>query len=420
MAEKFLRFLKGYVKVQVSGDSPERFLNLCSHHQITIWGLKSCRSCYEMYLPLSEFRKIRPLARKAHIRVRIKTRVGLPFRLLEYRKRACFFLGAFFCICLLFFYTSFVWDIHFEGNETWTDETLLGFLKEEAITPGMPKGKVDCAAIVQKIRQEYGEIVWVSASIEGSRLLIQIKENEDTIQEILEEEKPCDLIAKKDGVITDIITRSGVPMVHVGDRVKKGDLLVSGRVEVCNDAGEVEAYQYCRADADIFADTTWEYEDTVGTYYKEKTYEKKKRFQGFFRFGNWKISLGRERPSVQNWEQHTMQRQIRLGENFRLPVYYGMKIAKSYEVKVKRYTKTEIRQKLSENFKQFSREFKEKGIQIQENSVKIHIGKKSAVAKGTLFLNEPVGETADTEILEVEREKKNESFGTDDGDAGGT
>lgn len=75
---------------------------------------------------------------------------------------------------------------------------------------------------------------------------------------------------------------------------------------------------------------------------------------------------------------------------------------------------------MSENFKQFSREFEEKGVQIQENSVKIHIGKKSAVAKGTLFLNEPVGETADTEILEVEREKNNESFGTDDGDTGGT
>ena len=91
-----------------------------------------------------------------------------------------------------------MWDIHFEGNEKWTDETLLSFLKEEAITPGMPKGNVDCAAIVQKIRQEYGEIVWVSASIEGSRLVIQIKENEDTIQEIPEGRKPRYFIAKRD------------------------------------------------------------------------------------------------------------------------------------------------------------------------------------------------------------------------------
>ena len=67
--------------------------------------------------------------------------------------------------------------------------------------------------------------MWVSASIDGSRLKIQIKENEDTFQEVQKEEKPCDLIAEQDGVITKMVTRSGVPMVHVGDQVKKGDIL---------------------------------------------------------------------------------------------------------------------------------------------------------------------------------------------------
>ncbi|MCB6775682.1 sporulation protein YqfD, partial [Phocaeicola dorei] len=90
-------------------------------------------------------------------------------------------------------------------------------------------------------------------SIDGSRLKIQIKENEDTFQEVQKEEKPCDLIAEQDGVITMMVTRSGVPMVHVGDQVKKGDILVSGRIEVCNDAKEVVEYQYEQADADIRA-----------------------------------------------------------------------------------------------------------------------------------------------------------------------
>ncbi len=48
----------------------------------------------------------------------------------------------------------------------------------------MRKKKVDCPGIVKKaIRKEYNDIVWVSASIDGSRLKIQIKENEDTFQE---------------------------------------------------------------------------------------------------------------------------------------------------------------------------------------------------------------------------------------------
>ena len=82
----------------------------------------------------------------------------------------------------------------------------------------MRKKKVDCPGIVKAIRKEYNDIVWVSASIDGSRLKIQIKENEDTFQEEMQgteevSEKPTDLIAEEDGVITGIITRSGVPQV---------------------------------------------------------------------------------------------------------------------------------------------------------------------------------------------------------------
>ena len=43
----------------------------------------------------------------------------------------------------------------------------------------MLRSRVDCPGIVKKIRKEYNDIVWVSASIDGSRLNIRIKENDD-------------------------------------------------------------------------------------------------------------------------------------------------------------------------------------------------------------------------------------------------
>ena len=39
MIENGMRYLRGYVKIQIQGYSPERFLNLCSYHHILIWGL---------------------------------------------------------------------------------------------------------------------------------------------------------------------------------------------------------------------------------------------------------------------------------------------------------------------------------------------------------------------------------------------
>ena len=245
MIRSLIRCMKGYVKVRVEGYSPERFLNMCSFHGIYIWGLSPVGNAYEMYMTVSGFKKLRPLARKTHTKIFVTRKYGLPFFLIRYRKRRLFFVGAILCMVLLKLYSLFIWDIHFEGNEKWTDAALTEFLASEEVAPFMLKSQVDCQGIVKAIRKEYNDIVWVSASVDGSRLKIQIKENEDTFREEEDThtkgEQPTDLIASSDGVITDIVTRSGVPQVHVGDEVKAGDLLVSGRIDVLNDSGETVA-----------------------------------------------------------------------------------------------------------------------------------------------------------------------------------
>ena len=66
MIRSFIRYLKGYVKIRIQGFSPERFLNMCSYHEIYIWGLAPAGNGYEMYLSIADFRRLKPLARKTH------------------------------------------------------------------------------------------------------------------------------------------------------------------------------------------------------------------------------------------------------------------------------------------------------------------------------------------------------------------
>lgn len=422
MIQKIIRYIRGYVKVQVQGYSTERFLNLCSHHQIYIWGLESKEDIYELYMTLQGFYKLRPLVRKTHTKVSLVKRYGLPFFIYRNRKRQAFLAGLILCIGLLFFYSTFIWDIHFEGNEKWTNETLLEFLETKSVMPAMPKRKADCAQIVKDIRAQYDDIVWVSASIDGSRLRIQIKENEDAAEkktktDITNEcmEKPIDLIASEDGVITSVITRSGVPQVHVGDTVKKGDILVSGRIEVLNDAQEVISYQYRRADADIYADTQMNYQDSMPLTYDKKQYDSKKQRKAWYiRLDRRMISAGPTKTKGERCEIYTSEHRIKLGENFYLPLSYGEIRLKPYTTKAQKYTKEELQTHLTEKFESFLEDLVEKGIQIYENNVKIHVDKNSAVAEGILYLNRPIAEEADTEILELKGTNLDESIGTDD------
>ena len=421
MIRSFIRWLQGYIRLCVAGYSPERFLNMCCFHNLFIWGLEPTEKGYEMYMSISDFRKLKPIIRKTHTKVTLEGRYGFPFFLARYRKRKLFFAGLFLCAVLLRAYSLFIWDIHFEGNERYPDTTLAEFLESEGVAPAMLRSRVDCPGIVKAIRKEYNDIVWVSASIDGSRLKIQVKENEDTFPEkdasVVPdggEEKPVDLIASADGVVTKIVTRSGVPQVHVGDTVKKGDILVLGRVEVVNDSQEVVSYQYHRSDADVFADTQMEYTDTLPLTYQEKVYDGKKKYQPFIRLADWTVSVGSIKNKYEHSERVTEETQIRLGENFYLPLFYGMKSVKSYSLVERTYSEEEARRLLSLDFKRFCEDLEEKGVQIRENDVKIHLYENSATASGTLFLNERITEESDTEILTVERKETDESVGTDD------
>lgn len=422
MIRTFIRYLRGYVKIRIQGFSPERFLNMCSYHQIFIWGLSPDGNGYEMFLSITDFRRLKPLVKKTHTKLTVTGRYGFPFFLFRYRKRKLFFAGLFLCIVLLRIYSLFIWDIHFEGNEKWPDETLTEYLYSVGVAPLMLKSEVDCPGIVKNIRKEYNDIVWVSASLDGNRLKIQIKENEDILdedqengeEEVSGEERPTDLIASSDGVVTSIVTRSGVPQVHVGDQVKKGDILVLGRVDIVNDSGEVTGYQYQHADADIYADTELAYTDSISRIYQEKVRDGKKKYQPYIRIGNFTISVGNISCNYERSDLAVRERQLKAGENFYLPVSYGLRTVTSYAFEEKTYSDEEVREILSANFRRFCDELEEKGIHIRENSVKIHLYANSAGASGTLYLNERITKEADTEILTIERKETDESVGTDD------
>lgn len=403
MLLSIIRYIRGYLRIQIIGYSPERFLNLCSRRNIYLWGLKPYRNNYEMFVSIKGFRKLKPIIRKTKTKVVILNRYGLPFFLHKYRKRKIFFAGVLGCIISVYIMSTFVWNIHIEGNYSRTDEVILEYLETTSVRHGMKKSDIDCAQIAKDIRKHFNDIIWVSASIEGTRLIIQVKENTDTIkEEVSKDQTVTDLIASEEGEVVKIITRTGVPSVSVGDHVKKGDLLVSGRVEIKNDAGEVTEYRYQSADADVYIKTTERYEASLPINYEKKVYTDKKKTQIFIRTPKHLWKLGTVKNSYKNSESYTSQEQLKLGENFYFPLSYGKNVVREYTLKKEKRSERELQEILSGNFAVFCEELEKKGVEIIEKNVKIYKEQETAVAKGDLILIKQAYERIDTEMIQIE------------------
>ena len=399
MLTRILRYMKGYVRIRITGYSPERFLNLCKYKNIPVWGLLPGRNFYDMNITIAGMKKLKPILRKTGTNLRIKEKIGLPFFLFRHRKRKIFFAGAVGCILLIYILSLFIWNIEISGNHVRTDETILAFLRKQDVHCGMPASSVDCAGIARMIRKEYDDVIWVSASLKGSKIKIEIKENSDS-REIEEEkttEEGTDLIAEKDGVIKEIVTRSGVPMVHAGDKVKAGDILVSGRVEIKNDSQEVIGYQYQNADADIRMETKEVYEETLDLSYTVKKYEKHKKCQVFLRFSDKEYTLGQKVDAGERKEVFSFEVLPQFSKSFPFPFSFGIREEKQYLEVKETYTKKECQEILSREFERFCKDLRKKGVQILENDVKIYKDTQSAKAKGTLILLESCGKERKTE-----------------------
>ena len=390
-----MRWLKqhytGYVRVRLTGRSPERFFNLCRSSKILLWNIACEKEEYRFFLLLPDFYRIRPFARKAGVRVRIQEKLGLPFFLYRNRKRKLFAVGAASFFLLLFVLSRFIWNISFSGNLLFTDDMLTGQLREIGVCYGMPKRGVDCDRIEEELRSRCSRIVWVSAHVSGTRLQIRIRENETADGIPLREESPRNLVAETAGTVVSILVRAGKAAVQPGDEVEKGQILVEGMLPVTNDSGEVERTLFVRADADIRLRTTKIYREWVPHFQTVRSYTGKKQ-RGFrLRAGAVDILAMPPLAGKQNWDLTGVSRQIVLFGDFFLPVWTEAITAREYEKVERKRTKTELNDLTKAVHERKLQKLTEKGVQIIENDVKILDNSNGWIICGSMTVEEEAG-----------------------------
>ena len=258
------------------------------------------------------------------------------------------------------------------------------------------------------IRTQFDIVTWTSAQIDGTRLLIRVKENDLIMTENKEmgalPGEGMDLVAGKEGEIVSIVTRSGVPKVTAGATVAKGDVLVEGGVPILNEDGTVRRYDYCIADADIMLRCLYNMKEELAKKHEEKYYSGREKEYPFILFGTKKIEMPKWGKDYETYDVVEEKKQLKLFENYYLPVYFGKDIVREYTLEEKVYTREEVKALFEEKIQNFIESLQEKGVQIIEKNVTI--SKTSAVWKMNVdFLAvEKTGVAQKTKLTQIQTE----------------
>ena len=374
----------------------QRFLQMCAFHGLIFWRMTCIGEGYEVCLSVRDFRRLAPICRKTKTKVHILEKHGLPFFLAKNRKRKAFFLGFLLCAGLLYGFSGHIWQIQITGNYSNSTPAIRDFLGEMDVILGTAKKDLNCAAISSAIREEFSNITWVSTKIDGTKLKITVKENNILSEMKAEESSPSDLIAAHSGRIVSMITRQGTPVKKVGELCEKGEVLVSGRIEIKNDSQEAVRYEYVKADADVIVEYRLQYKDQFPLKYQQRVYAEKEKKSYMVGIGRWRFGSA---VPVAGENQDVVREQFvwAPSRGFSCPLILEKQRLRSYQITTRVYSREEAEEKAEGRLQAVLEKFLEKGVEISQNNVTITLNNNSCVSEGILVVQ---GESGEDRLIE--------------------
>lgn len=221
-------YLRGYVTIRVEGLTLERFLNLAATRDIYLWDIKRMDyTLLQMKVSIEGFKALKDVVKRAGCKAEIIDKNGVPFLLYRLKHRKMLGFGFFVFFAVIVFLFSLIWHIDIIGNKGIKTEEIIQALEEENIKEGIIKYKVDKDYTKDFLLDEFEYLSFVSVEIKGTRLVVEVKE-QDLPPESIDIDTPCNIVATKKGVIIKTIARNGNSIVRKGDVVEEGEVLITG------------------------------------------------------------------------------------------------------------------------------------------------------------------------------------------------
>lgn len=229
MSSKGLRdFINGFIVVRVEGLNPEKFINICSRNGIILWDInKVSYTIIEFKMKHKEYKFLKDIIKKTSSRTKIIKKKGFNFLYGKIRRRKFFIIGIAAFIVMLVYLSNLVWIIDISGYKKISEDLIYNTLKSSGLNEGKLKNKINLREVEKNVLKQINEISIINIKFIGTRASVEIVER-TMPPSIVPLDKPTNIIASKDGIVTKVLSYKGQPLVQNNDYVKKGQILISG------------------------------------------------------------------------------------------------------------------------------------------------------------------------------------------------
>lgn len=352
-------YFTGFVNIHVEGYFIERFINMCRIQKIYLWDIEKKNDIYlTANIGISDFKKLKKIAKKTKCKVGIDRKKGVPFFLHKYKKRKVFIIMMFLILLSLLILSRFIWNIEIKiTGDNLQEEEILKALNENGLYVGEKKNDIDIKEIINNIRLARSDIAWIGIELNGTNAIVEVVEAEEK-PEIIEQDEYCNIVSNKEGKIVKINANTGTAMVKPGDVVKEGSLLIGGWME-----GKYTGTRFVRATGEIEA-LVW-YTEKATVNFKETREEKTGNMEKKYaiNINNFRINLYKRLSNFEKYDTIYANKKLKLFSNFYIPV----ELIECNNSEIKEYEVNYTEEEAKEEAKRRAEEKLNKEITNKEN-----------------------------------------------------
>ena len=323
---KILWFIRGYVCLEICGASPGWALNGLSDAGVPFWNVcwqdsLTVRIC----VPRRYVETVFQVAEKAMCDCRQIKTSGLPVYLHQLAGRPVLVVMTLLSLLTVIILQQFVFFYEVSGNETVSQEEILRELSDLGIGFGVYGPSIHPQWVKDNLLSAMPQLQWVTVTQNGCRAQVVVRERTQTPQ--TESRKGyANVIATRAGVITQQSVFAGQAQFQVGDTVSKGDLLVSGIVDL------ERIYVLEQASAEVFARTWRDSTVVIPTVFTKKTEYLREKQVMWLLIGQRRIKIfGNSGISGGSCDKMKETKKLSLPGGLELPVSLEIETLRWYE-----------------------------------------------------------------------------------------
>lgn len=219
-------WVRGWVEWEAQGGGAEQLLCAAQQNGIELWKVRRQDITLRARCWARQYKRLRRPARRSGMRMRVRAKHGLPFRLFRYRARVGLAVGLVLGAYILSLLSGRVWSIEVHGVDRAQSAAVLQALEPLGLRQGSRFPEQGITQLQAQAMQRLPQLAFISFQLSGSCVRISVRERQAQQPETVS--YPSDLIAVRDGLIRRVVTAAGTAYVGQGDAVQAGQMLISG------------------------------------------------------------------------------------------------------------------------------------------------------------------------------------------------